>query len=139
VALERDQGQLWMVARSDHDELARLPQEVYASVETDSDLDGSDAVLTGVGLVYITAAVNAEPITFVPGDLPVAVAHTTGDLHDRLARALEYRQGRGWGQPLIVQDHQSTWAMAEVRYSRRGTQLLPPIEYGAGGQVLSVR
>jgi hypothetical protein len=68
VWLERDEAmRCWAVCATEHDVPA--DRRWFYSAETDSARDGSDVVLTGIGLVDATAQTGLQPVVVLPGRL----------------------------------------------------------------------
>ena len=67
IWLERDLAdRCWAVCTTEHDALFGT---YYFSAETNSHRDGTDVVITGLGLVRRTAQTCLDPVTVLPGEL----------------------------------------------------------------------
>ena len=109
IRLERDEGgTCWAVAVSEHD----VPNDGwYFSAETDANRDGTDVVITGIGLVERTAQTCLAPVNVLPGDLddyrrPDSrrhLGHVAGQILGHAAEHHEHHRHRDAGG-LVVHD-----------------------------------
>ena len=130
--LERDTAQrAWAVCVTDAD----VPDgQWYYSAETDANRDGTDVVLTGLGLVRRTAQISLFPVTVLPGSLDdyhragkrSHLDHVPGIIVGHASDHHHYPWLRARGEGLTVADMNAPKAGAPVNQAPASRSMTAP-------------